>query len=273
MSDKNNTPMVSVVITTYNRENYLRESISSVLSQTYQDFELIIVDNFSDYNFFELIEEFNSDKIKAFQNKNNGIIARNRNYGIEKAIGKYIAFCDDDDIWLPNKLDVQIKAIEEKRVDIISSALIVFGDGVEEEEVRVRKYSSEYKYYCLNYVTPSSVLLRNSKDVRFNENPAFNCAEDWALWMKLYILGYKLCQLPDPLVKYRITKQSMTKRDESSFYIRGAKILKELRKEYGRRFKTKYFLFGLLYQYWMPFWNIVTSTFYPLYCVLLGRNN
>lgn len=85
-------PKVSVIVTTYNRKEYLAETIQSILNQTFQDFELIVVDNYSNYDFFGLMKSFNSEKITAFQNQNNGIIAVNRNFGIKLAKGEFIAF-------------------------------------------------------------------------------------------------------------------------------------------------------------------------------------
>ena len=90
---------VSVVVTTYNRAHIVTEAIESILNQTFGDFELIIVDNYSNDNTEEVIKSYKDERIKYFKNRNNGIIAVNRNYGISKAQGEYIAFCDDDDLW------------------------------------------------------------------------------------------------------------------------------------------------------------------------------
>ena len=83
MKDKKK-PLVSVVVTTYNRKEMLKITIKSILNQTYDNIELLIIDNYSNYDFFNFISSFNDSRIKAFQNKNNGIIAVNRNYGINK---------------------------------------------------------------------------------------------------------------------------------------------------------------------------------------------
>ena len=110
------SPLVSVIVTTFNRKELLKETIDSILNQTFTDFELIVVDNYSEYNFVDYIKSFSDNKLIAFQNKNNGIIAVNRNYGIKKAKGKYIAFCDDDDCWDSEKLAKQIPYLREKNV-------------------------------------------------------------------------------------------------------------------------------------------------------------
>lgn len=244
-------PKVSVILTTYNREELLKQTIDSILAQTYQNFELIIVDNYSEYDFLGLIKSYKSEKIQAYQNHNNGLIAVNRNYGIKHAKGKYLAFCDDDDLWLPNKLELQVKYMESHDVDIIGTAIILFGEEIEGEVVKYAKYMHEYEYYYNNWVTPSTVMVKNTADVVFDETPSVNCAEDWAMWMALYIQGYKLFQMPEPLVKYRLASQNLSKKNNENVYLRGARILRILRKRFGKRFKTKYYLKGLFYQYRM----------------------
>lgn len=262
----NNNPQVSVILTTYNRKELLRQTIESILSQTYQDFELLIVDNFSDYDFYGLIDSFNSDKIHAFQNANNGIIAVNRNFAIKKARGRYIAFCDDDDLWMPNKLELQVNFMEtHKEIDIVGTAIIFFGDDIEKDIVRYYKYSSKYDYFCRNYLTPSTVMVKNTNDICFNESPDFNCAEDWTLWMTLYIKGYQLYQMPEPLVKYRLSSMNLTKKNKANRYLRESRILRYLKKTYGDQFDNKYFLRGIIYQYRMYIWDKIYNVLYPLY--------
>ena len=253
--------LVSIVVTTFNRKEMLDATLRSILAQTYQNFELIVVDNYSDYDFWGLIDNYKSEKIQAYQNHNNGIIAVNRNFAIKHAKGKYLAFCDDDDLWLPNKLELQVQYMESHDVDIIGTAMIFFGENIEESILRVR-YMHEYEYYCYNYVTPSTVLVKNKGDVFFDETPSVNCAEDWAAWMSLYILGYKLYQMPEPLVRYRLASQNMTKKSKMNEYLRGAKILFILRKRFGKKFKLKLFLRGLFYQYRM---YVHVMFIYPIY--------
>ena len=102
---------VSVIVTTFNRKLFLTEALNSILNQTFKDFELIIVDNYSDYDFIAHINSFKDKRIRAYQNENNGVIAVNRNFGLKKAKGEYLAFCDDDDIWFKEKLKRQMKIV------------------------------------------------------------------------------------------------------------------------------------------------------------------
>ena len=115
-------PLVTVIVTTYNRREFLKKTINSILNQTYKNFEFIIVDNYSNYDFLSHIKSFNDERIRPFQNANDGIIAVNRNYGIKEAKGEYIAFCDDDDLWMENKIEVQLKFFNHKDIIGVGSS-------------------------------------------------------------------------------------------------------------------------------------------------------
>ena len=237
---------VSVVVTTYNRKLLLQETIRSILNQTYQNFELIVVDNYSDYDFLSFIESFQSNKIRAFQNHNFGKIATNRNFGISKAEGNYLAFCDDDDIWLPDKLEKQVDYIKSNDVDILSTALIYFGERLGKEEYRYFKYLYSLEPFLFNYLTPSSVLVKRTSDVFFDEDD-INCSEDWALFLKLLILGYKLYQMPEGLVKYRMNATNMTVLSSTMPQDRAVKLLKKLRRSYPDKFNITKFVLSISY--------------------------
>src|SRR4030043_6890 len=87
---------VSVIIPTYNRAQTLAEAIDSVLSQTFKDFELIVVDNYSTDATESVVNAYTDRRIRYFKNQNNGFVRINRNFGIEKSHGEYIAFLDDE---------------------------------------------------------------------------------------------------------------------------------------------------------------------------------
>ena len=103
-------PSVSVVIATYNKADTLPAAIQSVLDQTYRDLEVLVVDDGSTDNTSERVKPF-GDKIRYFRKKNGGT-GSTRNLGIAEAKGRFVAFLDGDDLWLPNKLEIQMKAFE-----------------------------------------------------------------------------------------------------------------------------------------------------------------
>ena len=103
----NNQPVFSVIIPTYNREKLLKRAIDSIISQTYKNFELIIVDDGSIDHTEELVENYKDDRIIYIYKENGGQNSA-LNKGIESAKGEYIGFCDSDDSWLSNKLEKHI---------------------------------------------------------------------------------------------------------------------------------------------------------------------
>jgi len=216
--NKTYSPLISVIVTTYNRKNMLKDSILSILNQTYSNFELIVVDNFSDYDFFNYIKSFNDSRIKPFQSKNNGIIAVNRNFGINKSNGELIAFCDDDDYWHKSKLSNQILVFNDSNTILVSSLALSVGENV---NFFSKNYGFLYSKVRLNYesfikVNPiilSSVMIRKDaieKVNGFSENINLIATEDYDLFLRLYDLG-NFVLIKKLLVYYRFHPGSISK--------------------------------------------------------------
>lgn len=105
--------LVSIVMPSYNTARYIGETIESVQKQTYKNWELIIVDDCSTDNSMDVIRSFNEPRIRLLQNKKNSGAAISRNYALREAKGKWVAFLDSDDTWAPEKLEKQIRFMEE----------------------------------------------------------------------------------------------------------------------------------------------------------------
>lgn len=207
-------PLVSVILTTYNRKELLRNTINSILLQSFQDFELIIVDNFSNYDFIGFIKTFESSKIKAYQNENNGIISINRNFAINRSCGKYIAFCDDDDVWLPEKLKIQLKFMEEENCDLIYSNTILMYDDNKLVNTKYENISNLKQLLYKNQITLSSVMVKKSKEVYFCENSDLIALEDYDLWINLMLKGFKFKLIQTPLLYYRVNEFSVSRQSK-----------------------------------------------------------
>jgi len=106
------SPTVSIIIPSYNREKLIIKALNSIFAQTYQDFEILIIDDASTDNTKEVIDQLNNNKVKYFRLEKNSGQCIARNYGIKRATGKYIAFLDSDDEWLPDKLSSQLECFE-----------------------------------------------------------------------------------------------------------------------------------------------------------------
>ena len=211
---------VSVIVTTYNRKEHLTETIQSILNQTYQDFELIVVDNYSNYDFYSHINSFNDSRIKPYQNRNNGIIAINRNFGVAKANGDFLAFCDDDDIWHNQKLEKQLPHFQDNNIVGVGSN-VIFKSLVFYKNTYFGKSKIGYKDYCYydsllnNPVASSSAVIKKADFLivgGFDQNSKFRFIEDWELWIRLMQRGnFRIVTLP--LITYRINFNDRDKSD------------------------------------------------------------
>ena len=105
--------LVSIVMPNYNGAKYIRETIESVLAQTYQNWEILFVDDCSKDNSIEIVESYKDDRIRIFKNPVNSGAAASRNYAMREAKGKWMAFLDSDDLWEPQKLEKQITFMKE----------------------------------------------------------------------------------------------------------------------------------------------------------------
>lgn len=193
-------PLVSVVIPAFNAAEFIVETIESVLQQTYRPIEIIVVDDGSQDNTVQLIETSFSDTVRLVCQQNNGPSAA-RNRGIRDASGKYIAFLDADDIWLPEKIASQV-AVMEKNPDIglLCGDMVDFNEkgeeaqshfkknGFDEEEFGDRLYikNAFKKIYNKNFIATPTVMIRRSiiyKTELFP--PEFRFSEDYLFWLEL----------------------------------------------------------------------------------------
>lgn len=148
-------PKISVIIPTYNREQMIKEAIESVLSQTYKDFEIIVVDDGSTDNTKKVLGPY-KDKIKYLRRENKGAAAA-RNTGIKHARGKYIGFLDSDDLWRPTKLEKQVEILDKyKDISVVYSNFIKI-----DENNRIINTSDIKKYFPSGYIF-REILLRKA---------------------------------------------------------------------------------------------------------------
>lgn len=219
-------PLITVIVTTYNRRELLDKALQAILNQTFGDFELIVGDNYSDYDFNTYIQGLNDKRISSFQNHNHNIIAANRNIALKMAKGKYLAFCDDDDIWLPNKLERQLEIIRDYEKEsespfvVIHSNTIVFHESNPDyitDKWQIKEFRDFYKGNPLSY---STVFVLRADLISFDEDLAKRAMEDCDLWLKLLCHGCQFHLINEPLVRYRDASTSASKVNISYSYLR-----------------------------------------------------
>jgi len=194
MSNNSFLPEITVIIRTYNRVDKLKKAIESVIEQTFSNFELIIIDNYSIDSTEELIANYDDKRIRYFKYKNNGVISASLNFGLEKSRGRYIAILDSDDFWYRDKLKISLEALE-KGFDFVyhdlkinySKKFIIFKSQI----ARSRRLGNNLYTDLLingNGINNSSVVIR--KDILdkiggFYQNNYIIGASDYMTWLCL----------------------------------------------------------------------------------------
>ena len=215
--------LVSVIMPTYNHGRFLRESIKSVLTQSYKSIELIIIDNYSDDDTEAIVMSFTDKRISYSKCHNHGVIAVSRNVGIGKARGDYIAFIDSDDTWYPDKLSLQMEYFSKyPEVVLLACDLKKCGENYKADGTLLGGMKSEKRgglYRALlfkNIISCSSVLAkaRIFKDVGvFDEDPNIVSIEDWDLWLRV-AHAYPICVMPEVLGEYRLHINNISKKSD-----------------------------------------------------------
>lgn len=239
--------LVSVIMPSWNTGEFIAESIKSVIEQTYTNWELIIVDDCSTDDTDTVVSTFNDSRIRYFHNKRNSGAAMSRNKAIKLARGEWIAFLDSDDIWMPKKLEHQIKFMkkigcklsftEYEKIDEKSNPLNIYVSG----PTKVNKH----KIYNYDYIGQLTMMYNAKafgqiqiKDIRKNN--------DYALRLQLF-KNPNVCAylLRENLAKYRVRKMSISH----------DKFIKKL--------KSHYDLFHIcdekptIIAMWYTFWNMI----------------
>ncbi|HMF30539.1 MAG TPA: glycosyltransferase [Candidatus Lokiarchaeia archaeon] len=243
---ENNSPskrdLVSVIIPTYNRAQLITETLNSVLQQTYQNLEIIVVDDGSNDNTEEIVKSINDSRIAYYWQENSGLPASARNLGISHADGDFIAFLDSDDIWLPNKLEIQL-ALFEKRNDILgicTNAILFPGKPRKFHQFQNSQTITFKRLLKENLVINSSMVIRREviEDIgTLDEDKNFRAVEDYDYWLRmLQYRDYSILIIKDILVKYRRHGTSVSERTSPktiiNIYWKKKKVLEKFTNEH-----------------------------------------
>jgi glycosyltransferase involved in cell wall biosynthesis len=202
--------LVSVIMPTYNCAAFISDTIKSVQSQTYTNWEIIIVDDCSADNTKEVVDAFNDSRIRYFKNAQNSGAALSRNWAIREAKGRWIAFLDSDDLWLPNKLEHQLKFMVENNYKFTYHEYSEISEEGQELGIHVSGIHKVNKFNiysccwqgCLSVIYDSDAIgLIQIKDVRKNN--------DTAMWLRV-VCKSPCYLLKEDLARYRRRKSSIT---------------------------------------------------------------
>lgn len=218
-----NTPLVTIIMPAFNSEKTISESIHSVLSQSFSDWELMIItDAGTNDRTKEKVENFADSRIRFFNLEHVKSLSACRNFAIENAKGEWISFLDSDDIWLEKKLELQLQAVHQFNADFSATGFHRFaGENRKALSVNFPKKFFGFKDIIKNnFIGCSTVLLRKSsiKNFRFQDMHQ----EDFVFWLELLQSGVKAIGLQIDLVGYRLTpnsRSSLVNRPFNRWYI------------------------------------------------------
>lgn len=209
-----NVPIISVVVPVYNGATTVKETIESVLQQTYQNFEIIVINDGSQDDTLAIVNSIQDHRIKVFSYPNAGLSA-SRNRGFARACGEFIAFLDADDLWIKDKLEAQLTALQQN-----PNAAVAYSwtDHIDEQGqfLRPASYTSyQGNIYARllvgNFLACGSNILIRTQVLHqvggFDES--LNSAEDWDMWLRLAAC-YEFVVVSRPQVLYRISPYSMS---------------------------------------------------------------
>lgn len=214
-----NAPLVSVVIPAYDCAAFIADTLDSALAQTFKDYEIILVNDGSpDTPELEAILERYFDKIIYIKQTNGGAAAA-RNAAINAGSGEFLAFLDGDDIWLPDYLAEQLKAINEKNCDLIYADARLFGSGGDAAETFMVKSPSAGAVTPLNLIGGKCSVITSGTVARraaiidagmFDKNLPRLVSEDFDLWFRLAKRGARLDFHKKILLKYRVRQTGLS---------------------------------------------------------------
>ncbi|MBA87555.1 MAG: glycosyl transferase [Euryarchaeota archaeon] len=230
MNDKK--PIFSIIIPTYNSSDFINIAINSVLDQSFKKWELIIIDDNSTDDTLKIIKKYTSSNsnIKIIKLPFNVGAANARNFGIKKAKGRFIAFLDSDDYWVPNKLAIQYEFFKKNSdYKILCSNYIVKKNSMKNigKKVIFKKNLNFKDIICSNSICTSSAVY-DTKFVNKVYMPNLKRRQDWGLWMKILKLddSYKAYCVQSPLVIKIEHKNSLSANKLSVLYYNFAVVKK-----------------------------------------------
>ncbi len=203
--------LVSIIMPTYNCAKFIKETIESVLNQTYENWELVIVDDCSNDNTEEIVESFNDKRIKYHKLEKNSGAAVARTTAMKMATGNYMAFLDSDDLWKKEKLEKQLEFMKKNNYNFTCTAYEqIDEEGNKLNKVIKTKKKANYNRILLDCPVGNSTVMYNVDNLGKFEVPNIRKRNDDALWLQILKKEKFIYGMPDVLMEYRIRNNSIS---------------------------------------------------------------
>lgn len=209
-------PLVSIVINCYNGEKYLRQSIESVLDQSYQNFELIFWDNKSIDQSKNIIQSYQDKRIRYFYSKNHTTLYQARNLSLKECKGDFVCFLDVDDYFLKNKIAQQLSYFNDQKVGVVYSNYYRYYEDINKKKLLTKRLlpSGNLNQYILeeSQISFMTVMIRKKSldSLEFNFDQKYSILGDYDLLYRLSF-NWNFCYIEEPLAVYRIHSNNFSK--------------------------------------------------------------
>lgn len=203
--------LVSIIMPTYNCAKFIGKTIESVIAQTYENWELIIVDDCSKDNTEEVVSKYKDNRIKYYRLENNSGAAVARTEAMKKAIGSYMSFLDSDDLWKKDKLEKQLEFMNKNNYNFTCTEY----EQIDEEGNKLNKVikvkkRADYNRILLDCPVGNSTVMYNVEKLGKFEVPNIRKRNDDALWLQILKKEKYIYGMPDILMEYRIRSNSIS---------------------------------------------------------------
>jgi teichuronic acid biosynthesis glycosyltransferase TuaG len=208
----NNQNKISIITPCYNSENYIEQTILSVLNQTYENWEWWIVDDYSKDNSVKIIREFQDPRIHLIALEKNVGAAEARNMGLRNATGRFITFIDSDDVWLPHFLETAVNYLLKNKEELVYGTYKRHDENLEPYlEDFIAEDHITYKRILYNCPIPMLTSMYDSQRIGKVPIPEVDMREDYAMWIEILKKIPEAKAIKEPLAIYRIRKTSYSR--------------------------------------------------------------
>lgn len=224
-------PLISIIMPVYNTAPYLKEAIESVLNQSEQDFEFIILNDASTDHSKAVIDNYTDRRIRIVNNEKNLGLASTLNKGIRLARGKYIARMDGDDICIQNRFEQQIAVLQKEEDKVVVCSICEL---IDENGKKIGNWKDDKKYLSPeqiknqlpinNCIVHPSIIVTKEIISQFFYDPVQHESEDYDLWLRMSAKEIRFVKIPNTLILHRIRKESFTRQRQSNVYAKNFRV-------------------------------------------------
>ena len=220
-------PTISVILPVYNSSEYLLEALESITNQTFTDWEMIAIDDGSTDNSLQILQNYaqKEPRLRIISRENRGL-PTTLNEGIDNAKGAFIARMDSDDISLPERFEKQLNFLEKNNLDMCGTQYNKFGQRTGISNLPLQHEDCCFRLLLRSAFAHPTVMARSKLFVNFKYNENMNCAQDYDLWCRLALKGFKLGNLPEVLLNYRFSSNQISTNKEEKQMLTATAIAK-----------------------------------------------